>query len=301
MSTTLLQQVAPPPPPDGIDDVSEPEVPADLAAYRRRYRRRLLWWSVVPVVLIVLVALKLLSLPTLAALSQATYDRGAYEQTTTISDGLAPVNVIEPWVRHFERGTGLAGVGVIVDARGEFERALQLVPVANVRAVCMIRTNLALVVEQQGDSARLDGDQTSSTKFYTEALALIDASPDGCFDNSDGAGTPPTKKPLDDEKARLQQKQQGSGGEDGGQGQGGSNQGDQGQGDQNGQGDSGSPSDGSGQGDSQDGDGSSGSSGKDPLDQLQQQNGDAQKQQQENNDRNRQFDQNDGDYSGKPW
>lgn len=41
MSATLLPQVTPPPPPEGVDDLVAPTVPDELAAYRRRFRRRL--------------------------------------------------------------------------------------------------------------------------------------------------------------------------------------------------------------------------------------------------------------------
>ncbi|ROQ41260.1 hypothetical protein EDF46_0636 [Frondihabitans sp. PhB188] len=308
MTTTLLPPVAPPPPPDDVDALdAAPEVPADLVAYRRRYRRRLFWWSLVPVLLVLVVAVKLLSMPILAGVAQGQYERRNFDQVVAASDGLGPVNVLEPWVRHFDRGTGLAGIGVLVDSRTELERALALVPDSNVAATCRVQTDLALVVEQQGDSAVLDGDLDKASAFYTHALALIDQAPDGCFDDPDSDSAPPSKKPLDDAKSRLEQKQQqaqGQGQSGGSQGQGGDQQGDQGQGGGQGdqsKGDSGQGDDsGSGSGSGSD-QGSGSGSGSDPLDKLQQQNGDAQEQQQRNNDRNRQFDQTPKDYTGKPW
>jgi hypothetical protein len=250
---------------------------------------------------VVLLAIKLLSMPTLAAVSQATYDGKQYDRSVAASDGLGIVNLFEPWVRHFDRGAALAQIGILVDARTQFESALDLVPANHVAAACMVRTDLALVVEQQGDSAVLDGTLTKASAFYAHALALIKAAPSGCLDTPNTTDAPPTKKPLNDAQSRLEQKQKQAEQQPGGStpGQGGSDPGDQGS----------SGSDGSGSGSGQSGSGSgsdgssgdSGTSGQDPLDQLQQQNGDAQKEQQQNNDRNRYFDQNPEQYDGKPW
>jgi hypothetical protein len=308
MSTTLLPPVAPPPPPDDPDAGAErlEQVEPEVAAYRRALRRRLLAWSVVPVLLVVLVALKLLSMPVFAGLSQAAYDSGDYDRSVAAADGLGVADVFEPWVRHFDRGTGLARIGVLDESRRELESALSLVPADHVAASCMVRTDLSLVVEQQGDSAVLDGTFDRAAAFYQHALALIRAAPAGCFDTPGTTDDPASKKPLDDEKARLQQKQQQAQQQAGGdqsKGQGGTDQG--------GQGSSGDGSPGSGKDDGSQGDGGSGSqsggsggqggSSDDPLKQLQQKDGDAQKQQQQNNDRNRYFDQNPQQYSGRPW
>jgi hypothetical protein len=304
--TTLLQPLAPPPPPDDPNAVGESAVPVDptLLAYRKKFRRKLFVWSLLPVVVVILLALKLLSMPAFAALSQATYGAKQYDRSVAASDGLGVANLFEPWVRHFDRGAALAQIGVLVDARSQLENALALVPEKHVAAACMIRTDLSLVVEQQGDSAVLDGTYDKASAFYQHALALIKAAPEGCFTKPDSTDPAPTKKPLDDEKARLQQKQKQAEQQAGGStGQGGSNQ--------NGQGQSGSGgTDSGGQGGSQSGGGSGGSSGstgqggsssQNPLDQLKQQNGQAQKDQTQNNDRNRYFGQNPEQYSGKPW
>lgn len=306
MTTVLQPPVAPPPPPLDPDAFGRAEERVDpaLVAYRRRFRRRLFAWSLLPVVVVILLALKLLSLPAFAGVAQATYDAKQYDRSVAASDGLGVVNVFEPWVRHFDRGAALAQIGVLVDARTELETALGLVPDGQVAAACRVRTDLALVVEQQGDSAVLDGSATKASAFYAHALALIKAAPAGCLDTPNTTTPPPTKKPLDDAESRLEQKQaqaeQQAGGD---QGSGGTDPG--GQGSSGGDGSSGSgQGDGSQGSGGQGGDGATGqggSSAQDPLDKLQQQNGDAQKQQQENNDRNRYFGENPEDYSGKPW
>jgi hypothetical protein len=315
MSTTLLPPVAPPPPPEHIDDSVPAEVvPPDIAAYRRRLRRRMVLFSLPVVVIAVLVALKLLSMPALAALSQATYDAHDYDRSIQASDGLGVVNVFEPWVRHFDRGTGLARIGVLTDARSELESAMALVPASNSAASCRVRTDLVLVVEEQGDGALLDQQYTEAESFYAHALSLYKGAPEGCFRDPETNQNAPSKKPLNDAKNRLEQKQsqaqqqggqgqgqQGQGGSSGQsqQGQGGSSGQSQGQGGSSGQG-QGQGSPGSG-GSGSSGSGSSGASGQDPLQQLQQQDDQSQTEQQQNDDRQRYFQQNPEDYSGKPW
>lgn len=299
MTTTVLPEVSPPVPPEQVQelDARVDTVPDDVVAYRRRLRRRLLSWSL-PVVLVALVvALKLLSMPLLAAVSQVTYDGKQYDRSVSAADALGFANVFEPWVQHFDRGAALAQIGVLVDARSELERALALVPSDDAVASCRVRTDLVLVVEQQGDSAVLDQTFDKAEAFYTQALALIKGAPSGCFTSSNSAKPPASKKPLDDAQSRLQQKQaqteqQAGGAKDPSQGQPGpggqephdskGGQGDKGQG---------SPDQGQGQG----------GSSQDPQQQLQQKDGQAQKEQQQNNDRNRYFGENPQQYDGKPW
>lgn len=327
MSATLLPPVAPPPPPESIPDpFAEPPVEASVISYRRRLRRRLFLLSS-PVVLVVLVvAIKLLSMPVLAAASQATYDGHAYEQSVSASQGLSIANLFQPWVQHFDTGAALARIGVLEPSRRELERALALVPSSDAGASCVVRTDLLLVVEQQGDAAVLDQHYSRADTFYKHALSLYSGAPEGCFRDPQSDQAPKTKKPLQDAHGRLQQKQQqaqqnaegqqggssggssGSGGQSqgqGGSGSGGQSQGGGGQsgqdqgGGQSGQGQSGQGQSGQGGGGtgSDEGDGSSGSGS---LQQLQQQDGQAQTQQQQQEDRNRDFTQT-PDYSGKPW
>jgi hypothetical protein len=335
MSQTVLPEVAPPPRPDRIPDLNDlaPVDPA-LVEYRRRVRRRLVLFSGPVVLVILLVAVKLIGMPVLALTAQGTYAGRAYDRTVASADGLAIVNVFEPWVQHFDRGTGLAGIGVLTDARTELENSLALVPKGDTGAACMVRTDLLLVVEEQGDSAVLDQSFDQASAFYAHALSLYNAAPEGCFRDPSNGQTPKTKKPLQDAHDRLLQKQrqaqqqggqsgQGqSGGQSGqGQGQSGSGQGQQGQGapgsgrgsgSQGGKSGQGQGSglqsqgqQGQGQGSGSNGSsgssGSSGSGGQSPLQQLQQQDSQAQQQQQQEQNRQRYFSQNPEDYGGKPW
>ncbi len=298
MTDTLRPLFSPPPPPEVVEPFEREEAtPPDVVAYRRSLRRRLLLVSLPVVVVVVLVALKLLSMPVLAAVSQATYGARSYENSVAAADGLGVANVVERWVQHFDRGAALGQIGLLEESRSELERALALVPASDTTSSCRVRTDLVLVVEQQGDSAVLDQQFARADAFYKQSLALLQGAPGGCFRSSDPAATPDSKKPLDDAQSRLEQKQkqaeQQAGGSTGTPGQGGA-PGGQNPGGQNGQGQG-------SQGGQNPSPGGQGGQGQSPLDKLQQKDGQAQKQQQQQNDRNRSFEQNPKDYSGKPW
>ncbi|RKR73836.1 hypothetical protein [Frondihabitans australicus] len=322
--TATLPEVAPPPRPEHIPDLDEARAqdPA-LVAHQRAWRRRVLLASAPVIVVVLLVALKLLSLPALALTSQATYAGRAYDTSVGAADGLSIANLFEPWVQHFDRGAGLARIGLLTDARTELESSLALVPKSDTGAACMVRTDLLLVVEEQGDSAVRDQQYDQAEAYYKHALSLYDGATQGCFRDPDTNATPKTKKPPQDARNRLLQKQkqaqqqqqgqngqgqgQGSQGQQNGQGQGSQGQGSQGGGSGSGQNPQGQSGQGQGQGGQSQGQGSGsggsgsgGSSGNDPLQQLQQQDGQAQQQQQQDQNRQRQFDQQQSGTS-KPW
>jgi hypothetical protein len=249
--------------------------------YRRRLRRRLFLWSA-PVVLVVLVvALKLLSLPLFAALAQHAYDGRAYERAASLTAPLGVANVVEPWVHHFDRGTAWAQVGVLDVARDEFVTALDLAPEDDETVSCVIRTDLVLVIEAQGDAALLELRYADAEQLYELGQSTIAEAPEGCFQPPDDPQQPDTSQPLDDAQGRLGEKQQQAEGGDQGDPQGG---------------DGSDP----GQGGGED-EGESGQGGSDPLDQLQQQGDESQQERQQDTDRERYYEQAPGEYDGRPW
>ena len=277
----MTDTLSPPPPVDDRDHdrsgVAEPTVDE----YRRRLRRRLFLLSAPVVLVVLLVALKLLSLPLFAALAQHAYDGRAYERAASLTAPLGVANVVEPWVHHFDRGTAWAQVGVLDVARDEFLSALDLAPEGDETVSCVIRTDLVLVIEAQGDAALLELRYADAEQLYELGQATIDEAPEGCFQPPDDPQQPDTSQPLGDAEERLGEKQQ--------QAQGGD------QGDPSG-GDGSDP----GQGGGED-EGESGQGGSDPLDQLQQQGDESQQERQQDTDRERYYEQAPGEYDGKPW
>ena len=273
----MTDTLAPPP----VDDRDRQGATAPtLDQYRRRLRRRMFLWSAPVVLVVLLVALKLLSLPLFAGLTQHAYDARAYERAASLTAPLGVANVVEPWVHHFDRGTAWARVGVLDVARQEFVTALDLAPEGDETVSCVIRTDLVLVIEAQGDAALLELRYADAEQLYELGQATIAEAPEGCFQPPDDPQQPDTSQPLDDAQGRLGDKQQQAEGGD--------------QGDPSG-GDGSDP--GQGGGDA----GDSGSGGADPLDQLQQQGDESQQERQQDADRERYYEQAPGEYDGKPW
>lgn len=274
-----MTAVTGPPPVDrwgGTSPVDETAVDA----YRRRLRRRLVLWSLPVVVVALLVAVKLLSLPVLAGLTRWAYDEGAYERSTSFSEPLGLANVVEPWVHHFDRGAGYARIGVLDVARQEFGTALRLAP-DDPTISCVIRTNLVLTIEAQGDAALLEQRFDDAEELFGEGREAIAEAPEGCFLPPEDAAAPDTSEPLEEADGRLGDKEEEAQREQEG-------------GDQQ-PGDEGEP--GAGGDDQGEGGGGSG----DPLDRLRDQGEQSRREQQQDADRERYYDENPQEYDGRPW
>lgn len=277
MTDTLV-----PPPVDGVRRAHEAEAGPSVEQYRRRLRRRLLLWSAPVVLVVLIVALKLLSLPAFAALAQWSYGDREFERSASLTEPLGFANVVEPWVHHFDRGTAYAQIGVLDVARGEFVTALDLAP-DDATISCVIRVNLVLTIEAQGDAALLELRYADAEALYELGQKTVDEAPEGCFQPPEDPQQPDTSQPLDDARQRLDEKGEQAQGGQGDEQQPGGDGSDPGAGaDEPGEGDGQAPSD-------------------DPLDQLQQQGEQSQRQQQQDTDRDRYYEQNPGDYDGKPW
>ena len=269
-----------PPPPVEVARARDVAPAPTVEEYRRRLRRRLLLWSAPVALVVLLVAVKLLSLPIAAALTQQAYGAREFERAASATGPLGVVNVVEPWVHHFDRGTAYAQIGVLDVARQEFVTALDLAPDDDTVS-CVIRTDLVLTIEAQGDAALLELRYADAEALYALGLTTIEEAPEGCFQPPDDPQQPDTSQPLDDAQGRLGDKQQQAEGGD--------------QGDPSG-GDGSDP----GQGGGED-EGDAGAGGTDPLDQLQQQSDESQQERQQDTDRERYYEQAPGEYDGKPW
>jgi len=270
-----------PPPP--VDEVARARVavPAPtVEEYRRRLRRHLLLWSAPVALVVLLVAVKLLSLPIAAALTQQAYGARDFERAASLTGPLGVANVVEPWVHHFDRGTAYAQIGVLDVARQEFVTALDLAPDDDTVS-CVIRTDLVLTIEAQGDAALLELRYADAEALYALGLTTIEEAPEGCFRPPEDPQQPDTSEPLDQAEGRLGEKEQQA-------------QGEPGDGDPGG-GDGSEPAPGDGE------EGDDGAGGQTPLEQLQDQGEESQQEQQRDQDRERYYEQNPGDYDGKPW
>lgn len=269
------------PPPVDDRDAPGPASADEVAAYRRRLRRRLWAWSAPVVLVVLLVAAKLLSLPLFAALTQWAYAEREYELAADLAAPLGVANVVEPWVHHFDRGTAYAQVGVLEVARQEFTTALDLAPDDD-RVSCVIRVDLVLTIEAQGDAAVTDLRFADAQALYEQGRQVVDEAPEGCFEPPGSPEEPDTGPPLDDAGDRLDEKGQQAEGQQGDEPGPGGDEGE------------GPPQGGEGEGDA-------GEGGQDPLEQLREQGDQGREEQQQRDDRERYEGRNPGEYDGRPW
>lgn len=149
-------------------------------------RRRLLLWSALPVLLVLSVAGKLLSLNLLAGQAASAFDAGNSAAVDAAADALSLANAVEPHKAPFAAGDGRALAGDYAAAKLLFEDALAAAPRGS-RDECIIRVNLSLATEKLGDGKLDTEDPASAASLYAEALAVVEAAPPGCFSDDAAA------------------------------------------------------------------------------------------------------------------
>lgn len=194
-----------------------------------RQRRRLRWWlmlGLIPVALAVLVvSTKLISVSALSATAIDRFEGRAYGQAAEAARGLELWNWVEPWKAPFDLGVSLAMGGELEEGRAKLEESLRLhgepVTAGQVHEHCIIVASLATTIEKQGDAAREGDDREGANAFYTEALALIGATPEGCHDEP-REGEADTAAQLEAAVPRIEEKLEDSSeqGDDEGEGEG---------------------------------------------------------------------------------
>lgn len=168
----------------------------------RARRRRLLLWSAMPVLLVLCVAAKLLSLNVLAGRAASAFESGNSAAVEAVASALGVANAVEPHKAPFAAGDGRALAGDYAAARLFFEEALAVVPGGSPDE-CMVLVNLSLAIEKLGDQKLDTGDPASADSLYTEALGVVAVAPSGCFtgDSSADSGLR-----LSEAEERLNQK-----------------------------------------------------------------------------------------------
>lgn len=168
----------------------------------RARRRRLLLWSAMPVLLVLCVAAKLLSLNVLAGRAASAFESGNSAAVEAVASALGVANAVEPHKAPFAAGDGRALAGDYAAARLFFEEALAVVPGGSPDE-CMVLVNLSLAIEKLGDQKLDTGDPASADSLYTEALGVVAVAPSGCFtgDSSADSGVR-----LSEAEERLNQK-----------------------------------------------------------------------------------------------
>jgi hypothetical protein len=169
--------------------------PQPRARPRRRLRRRLLLVGVLPSLLALLVAVRLGGMVVWNEQGREAWA----ERHARAAAGLFARNQVaapvERWVAPFNEGGALALGDDLRGARASLQKSLAVVPP---RHECLVRLNLALVLEALGDRAARAG-PTRAMGSWTEGRAVIAV--DGC----DAADAVDTR--LEQKLARLREQQ----------------------------------------------------------------------------------------------
>lgn len=150
---------------------------------RRRLalRRRLLVWSA-PVSLVVLIAaVKMISVVVAGNSAVADFREHDTEALRQDTATLGALNVIERAKAPFAAGTLAVLQGRLDDADARFTEALSL---TREEQRCPVLVNLALVRERRGDVDGWEGRTDQARDRYRSALDLVRAAPNGCFENN---------------------------------------------------------------------------------------------------------------------
>ncbi|MEQ7739861.1 hypothetical protein, partial [Escherichia coli] len=104
------------------------EESVDMNRGRALRRRRLLLWSALPVLLVLCVAGKLLSLNVLAGQAASAFEAGNSAAVEAAANALSVANAVEPYKAPFAAGDGRALAGDYTAAKLRFKDALAAVP-----------------------------------------------------------------------------------------------------------------------------------------------------------------------------
>lgn len=147
------------------------------APARSRLRRRLLIYSAPLTVIALLVAVKAISVVVAGNSAASAFARGDANAVRADAAVLSVANVVEPAKASFAAGAAAVLDGRLDDADYHFSAALT----RDAAGSCLLRVNLELVRETQGDRAAAAGDQPRAHEHYLGALAVVNAAPHDCF------------------------------------------------------------------------------------------------------------------------
>lgn len=185
---------------------------------RLRRRRRLIWASALPVLILLVLAVRLLTLPVNMGTAQEAHSSDDGKGMVAAGEKLGILNMVERWRAPFVEGTGRSVDGDLAGGRKDLELALGRT--SNPQDDCTVRTNLVITVSQQADEAEKKGDKAATKKLAKEGLALIKEGPKGCLngesDGNDGeAGRKQQeqKDQLEEQSGQKKKEEKGKGGQ----------------------------------------------------------------------------------------
>lgn len=144
---------------------------------RLRRRRRMILATILPAIVLVVLANRFLTLPVFIGQAQDAHGGDDGPGMVKAADRLHPLNIVERWRAPFVEGTGKSIDGDLEGGRADLETALERTK--NPQDDCTVRTNLVITISQQADAAKEAGDEDKEKSLAEEALKLIEEGPEG--------------------------------------------------------------------------------------------------------------------------
>ncbi|NYE94465.1 tetratricopeptide (TPR) repeat protein [Psychromicrobium silvestre] len=198
MSTSLAPEKLPAEQPDRVAERPK----------RLLWRRRMLIFSIPLVLLVLLFAAKLLSVPMASAQLSSAFAKGDAGGVHSAAGVLKIANFVEPYKAWFNDGDGYLLQQDFEAAKPQFEEALRL---ASADDSCKVRVNLAFTLEKLGDAKKAAGDESGAKALYDQGVKVTDEAPQGCFQQGGNGNQQGEGQNLKDANERLKQKSQGTG------------------------------------------------------------------------------------------
>ena len=197
-----------PAPTDPVSSTGRPAEAPEARAARLRLRRRMILWSLPIAVLLLLVAVKLLSVVALGEQARAAFAGGNITGVDSAASRLGVVNVVEPHKAPFARGDARVLAGDYDGARVAFEEAMALAP-RDSQDQCQIRVNLVQSLLRLGQAARQTGGPHAATPYANRVDEVVEGAPQGCFQGSTGDQLRDAQQQAQQQRQPDQQQSQG--------------------------------------------------------------------------------------------
>lgn len=170
---------------------------------RLRRRRRMILATILPAIVLVVLAIRFLTLPVFIGQAQDAHGGDDGPGMVKAADRLHPLNIVERWRAPFVEGTGKSIDGDLEGGRADLETALDRTK--NPQDDCTVRTNLVITISQQADAAKEAGDEDKEKSLAEEALKLIEEGPEGCLDGSDDGNGGEAGRKQQEQKDKLEE------------------------------------------------------------------------------------------------
>lgn len=156
----------------------------DFDGIRLRKRKKLLLWSLPVSLMLLVIAIKLISVPIISSVAKSNFLNKRYYESTQILEPLYAGNWLEPYKLYYNQANGFYMSAMYIEAELGYREALKTVPR---EFECYVRVNLALSIEAQADVYFQEKKLDESILRYDEAKAVLRDGQDSCgvqFDNT---------------------------------------------------------------------------------------------------------------------